>query len=869
MRNVKWFAILLLSGCWLFLLPLYSEPSPSIGIGMIIAAFAILAAGFERCFDERIGTAAIVILAICLVPSLIVIPFPMLLAPAILFIGLLSSFWGGRKNGVVVVKRVSSALITAGTILCLQVGMIILYGLVFSRLHDVSVCSQAAAFLAKLVGIDSVVSNGTIYLGTQETTLPFVMTWDKLGILPLGLFAIAGSVMIARQRSEDWLLRQIPLFLLLIVFFALFRAVALMYAYSIMRSLNVFWNPVFIMLSILPIIPILSMLNIFPHRQKQSLARYEPTHLSKVIVLSWVALVFCMFSLTGAKFFQDPGVQKEGRILIDEVHSDWEKTTRPLDKEWYGSLSTYNYYSMYEWLTHYFSVDRNTEFPLDEYLLQSYDILIAKCPTRAYSEEEIQSIVSFVEDGGGLWLIGDHTNVFGMNTFLNQLAREFGFHFNNDSTHELWTRGLSVYRPPGFLAHPAVKDVEKFQFLTSCSLDVPWHAEEVILAYGLGSKPGDYSDKDFFRRASYVLGDSDFGAFIQAAAAKYGRGRVMAFTDSTCFSSFSVFMDGNPALILGSLQYLNRRNSIPWLNTGLGILSLVFASVLVFILVQWRQGISLTEFVVFGMLGVVLSAAVFSAVSSSSYPQPKPHTDLSRVAFDEEHSSAIISSAPNLTVKRYRTYNTFFVWTQRIGLHPFQASSLEDALADSMVIVITNPTSSLTDEEKESLIQYIESGGKLLLMDSLLNTSSTANEIAGLFGMRIQCIMRPLELMYPVVVDERGGSSHSLPIVSNEGDIGSDSVTLQPSSNLDASQLDLGSAFADLSVVGGFPVSRSAQGSTKIASANRGEGLVVVVVDSVAFSDETMHGTMSEPDEFRRSVSELEYVLFEDVLDIR
>ncbi len=65
----------------------------------------------------------------------------------------------------------------------------------------------------------------------------------------------------------------------------------------------------------------------------------------------------------------DPvGTRKDGRVLIDELHigknprtgreMHWEPTIRPYDTEWYGQESAYNYYCLYEYLGHYFEMNR-------------------------------------------------------------------------------------------------------------------------------------------------------------------------------------------------------------------------------------------------------------------------------------------------------------------------------------------------------------------------------------------------------------------------------------------------------------------------------------------------------------------------------
>jgi len=118
--------------------------------------------------------------------------------------------------------------------------------------------------------------------------------------------------------------------------------------------------------------------------------------------------------------FRDPGRIKTGRLLINEHGSDWEWTTEPMNTEVYNERTTYNYYCMAEFLKYYYDVGVNFE-PLSPDVLKDVDVLILKVPTQPYQAAEIDAVANFVEQGGGLWVIGDHTNVFGSSSFLNPL----------------------------------------------------------------------------------------------------------------------------------------------------------------------------------------------------------------------------------------------------------------------------------------------------------------------------------------------------------------------------------------------------------------------------------------------------------------
>ena len=157
-------------------------------------------------------------------------------------------------------------------------------------------------------------------------------------------------------------------------------------------------------------------------------------------------------------FFIDPGQMKDTRLLIDEAHGPWESTLVPMEDKTLDALSSYNYYWLGRWLRGYYKVATHEKGPLTDAALGAADILMVKTPTQAYSADEIAGIRRFVENGGGLWLIGDHTDVFGTTTYGNPLASGFGLRFVPDATYDLgFAAPLCV--PPPYPVHPVARQI--------------------------------------------------------------------------------------------------------------------------------------------------------------------------------------------------------------------------------------------------------------------------------------------------------------------------------------------------------------------------------------------------------------------------
>ncbi|MHA1794126.1 MAG: hypothetical protein ACTSVI_15900, partial [Promethearchaeota archaeon] len=65
--------------------------------------------------------------------------------------------------------------------------------------------------------------------------------------------------------------------------------------------------------------------------------------------------------------------------------------------------------------------------------LSGYQVLVIGCPQENnFKDEEIKTIINFVKDGGGLFLINDEGGDALSGSNLNAIASQFGFVFNPD-----------------------------------------------------------------------------------------------------------------------------------------------------------------------------------------------------------------------------------------------------------------------------------------------------------------------------------------------------------------------------------------------------------------------------------------------------
>lgn len=581
-----------------------------------------------------------------------------------------------------------------------------------SRNHAQSMFAPIVSFFLNLFQMKCVCEDATLYLQTPLKRIEFLSTWEKFGIFYLFLFLIAiiVNLFLKKEKKTSYLM-----FSAITLCYFILRYVFLIILYGTYFMHSIFWERVLTFVTFIPLIFLLMSIRTRPLEYIDMKWEKEFDFYKKIsAVLSFLlAFSYILFLCNPAI-----GIQKKGRVLIDEFHSDWEWTTQAYDEYWYGERSGYNYYCLYEYIDKFYQTARNYDI-IDAQLLKNYDVLILKTPTKAYTDEEIRDIVDFVKRGGGLYLIGDHTNVFGTGIHLNQLAKHFDLRFRYDCTYELERGNLSEYQRPLLFAHPVVQELPLFLFATSDTLQAPWYAEDIIVGYGLKNLQADYSQKNFFPEDQ---NDSnlEFGLFLQSAGVRYGRGRVLAFTDSTVFSNFWMFMRGKPQLLLSSIHWLNHENLFEKFDLKQFFAFLLFVSLLLNIFWRAREksNFSPSLFWSFALLGAFLSIFSVSIINHRMNELPQPIKPLIQIGFDREYSDyKLPDTIEGFESQTHLHLTTFYVWMQRLQYIPKTYEKLLKSIKSSNITVIAKPKSSL--KHVDSILKEVEKGAFILILDNV------------------------------------------------------------------------------------------------------------------------------------------------------
>ena len=287
-----------------------------------------------------------------------------------------------------------------------------------------------------------------------------------------------------------------------------------------------------------------------------------------------------------------------------------------------------------------------------------------------YSDHEIENIRRFVNRGGGLLLIGEHTNVYGTSSRLNQIAKQFGFAYVPDCLFGVDSVFTDVLEPPR-AAHPSIQYIKRMDFATSCSLDVgSSFGRAAILATGLKNKTADYHVDNFYPQPSDTAA-MRYGAFVQLWSTNSGQGHVLAFTDSTDFSNFCEFDPGKLELMMGMVEWLNHRRPavepLPWL-VALAVLLACGAC-----WAAWpvqpglRGGQTGLAMLVASLLGYTATTWIVAAVQQRAMPMPAPLPDrrpvlavMDRSVSRRQASGQRIHGWPSPRIRYFRAVDSAF-----------------------------------------------------------------------------------------------------------------------------------------------------------------------------------------------------------------
>ncbi len=757
-----WIGTALLAGSWLLGLGYFQPTNWPAWVAMVVLGTLALVGTIDRLPDRRQLGAALVLL----LPVAWFMPLPYKAGPVLIAVGLAVELEPVPRRWLTALGRTALA---AGVVLLAQSLTMLAYAVQTARSHELPwPLPWLVGAIAKLVGADAATVDDTVAIHSMRELHRLGATWELLldpatlcffvgGLAMLGL--AAWSRLSPDRRWSWWLgcartltllvAAWLPIRLMLVLGLYLHRALRaeptiadVPVPPTTMDQFLSVW--VHVLLLVGPVLLAARFVRLekgtrfnLPERPGGCFAQIKPGSffgLPTAIALACLAVGLVTFVVQW-----DPvGSRKAGRVMVVERHSTWEPTIRRYSTDWYGELASYNYAALYDFCGQYFQMSRLLESDtIDDETLSKCDVLIVKTPTARWSREEVEAVGRFVSSGGGLLLVGDHTNVFKTGTYLNDIARTFGFAFRDDLLFHVGTPYEQFYRRPA-VPHPAVQHVPWMDFAVSCSIDPgtsPGRA--VVRTPGMWNLPPAYHTENYHPQAEYRP-EMRYGSFVQVWAARHGSGRVLAFTDSTIFSNFCVYQPGKAELFRNMVEWLNHGGPLDnrWLWLLL-VAPLVLVGAVMLIVAEWfirhRDGAWLSLLSA-GLLGWTAGSIAAALVHGRAMPVPENVRPLEHVVIDRTVSE-VPQSLGAFIRGEGEGYGLFEQWIPRLGYLTSRRKG-NDALSGDALVVLC-PTRSVSKQFRQRLVRFVADGGKLLVVDSPDNDGSTANSLLWPFGLGV------------------------------------------------------------------------------------------------------------------------------------
>jgi hypothetical protein len=200
--------------------------------------------------------------------------------------------------------------------------------------------------------------------------------------------------------------------------------------------------------------------------------------------------------------------------------------------------------------------------------------------------------------------------------------------------------------------------------------------------------------------------------------------------------------------------------------------------------------------------------------------------------FEQEHGDYELP-LQGFTQEREKSFEVFYQWVLRVGYYPFTGKTLEEDVQEANLLIIINPVEHFSADVLDQVKDFLQAGGKLLLMDGAANQNSTANELLSHFGMKIDKLKRlTLPASYTTSWMSRMGQDSALGIEGGEGLLYS---------------------------AGGEPI---------LSVAEVGEGMIAAMTFSHLFTNPPMGGSYRVvPNQQQREIYELQFNLLRGLVE--
>jgi len=209
-----------------------------------------------------------------------------------------------------------------------------------------------------------------------------------------------------------------------------------------------------------------------------------------------------------------------------------------------------------------YTVSRLTDAPITPEKLKGYDVLILMAPYRNYTDAEVNTIKEFVNNGGGLFLVGTNWgDVDGNQNFaFNKIAESFGVNFANN---EIVTDDQNFIFNSNFVTindlrpNPITANVTTFYYLMGTYIKNPGPSD--VVAYTSTNAWGDqgFTTPQGTTSSNYKKDPNErVGPLPVISEMGYGKGKVVFMGAAGSFINSFIYRGNGWKLGLNTVNWL-------------------------------------------------------------------------------------------------------------------------------------------------------------------------------------------------------------------------------------------------------------------------------------------------------------------------
>jgi hypothetical protein len=342
---------------------------------------------------------------------------------------------------------------------------------------------------------------------------------------------------------------------------------------------------------------------------------------------------------------------------------------------------------------------------LSQDILEETDIFVVINLNTSFSEHETTLLWEYVHNGGSLLVLGDHTNVGGIQQPLNHLLAPTGIQYRFDAALPLSStqKWLPCYEIPYHPITLSVDHYNQFQLSVGASLDIPYTSTPLLIGKYAFSDLGDQENKELAFLGDYEYNHGEqLGDIILAAACYQGDGKLVVIGDTSGFQNSALPHSFPFVSSLFSWLYTHHSGTITAVQMGLSLVVLFL-----FFLVIITKRITL-PFAVFPIV-LCLSLLCSFGLNSLMLPQSIPSGNI--VTVDASHGERFTLEPFTDT-----SLSGFMINLNRNGYLPVVIQEfLEETIMNSSFFICTAPTQKFTSHEVDFFKTYMQNGGVVLL----------------------------------------------------------------------------------------------------------------------------------------------------------